>query len=81
MPEIPKPSPTISSPDPGRANLDAVLPIVYEELRSLAASYMSREGHAACLRPTALVHEAWRPSTTRVPSVTSMITAGSVLGK
>lgn len=59
MPEIPKPSPTISSPDPGRANLDAVLPIVYEELRSLAASYMSREGHAASLRPTALVHEAY----------------------
>lgn len=44
---------------PARPQLDAILPLVYEELRSLAAAYMAREGKAPSLRPTALVHESY----------------------
>lgn len=36
-----------------------LLPLVYEELRRLAAARMSIEGAAQTLQPTALVHEAW----------------------
>jgi RNA polymerase sigma factor (TIGR02999 family) len=36
-----------------------LLPLVYEELRKLAASKMSRENPGQTLQPTALVHEAW----------------------
>lgn len=36
-----------------------LLPIVYEELRRLAAQKMSREAAGHTLQPTALVHEAW----------------------
>jgi len=41
------------------AALDEVLPIVYDELRALAASHLRRErpGHSLC--PTALVHETY----------------------
>lgn len=35
------------------------LPLVYEELRDLAASRMAREDDGHTLQPTALVHEAW----------------------
>jgi len=38
---------------------DATLPIVYAELRRLAASYLSRERQGHTLQPTALVHEAY----------------------
>lgn len=38
---------------------DELLPLVYQELRKLAASKMSRESAAHTLQPTALVHEAW----------------------
>lgn len=38
---------------------DQLLPLVYQELRKLAASKMSRESAAQTLQPTALVHEAW----------------------
>jgi len=38
---------------------DALLPLVYEELRKLAASKMARESPGQTLQPTALVHEAW----------------------
>lgn len=37
----------------------ALLPMVYEELRRLAAQKMSREAADHTLQPTALVHEAW----------------------
>lgn len=37
----------------------ALLPIVYEELRRLAARKMAREAADHTLQPTALVHEAW----------------------
>jgi len=36
-----------------------LLPLVYEELRRLAAARMAREGAGHTLQPTALVHEAW----------------------
>ncbi len=38
---------------------DKLMPIVYEELRKLAAARMAREGAGHTLQPTALVHEAW----------------------
>jgi RNA polymerase sigma factor (TIGR02999 family) len=36
-----------------------LLPVVYEELRRLAAAHMARESSGHTLQPTALVHEAW----------------------
>ncbi len=36
-----------------------LLPLVYTELRRLAAAKMSRERPGQTLQPTALVHEAW----------------------
>lgn len=36
-----------------------LLPLVYEELRRLAAARMARESAGQTLQPTALVHEAW----------------------
>lgn len=38
---------------------DEVLPLVYDELRRLAAVYLLRERHDHTLQPTALVHEAY----------------------
>jgi RNA polymerase sigma-70 factor, ECF subfamily len=39
--------------------LDSLLPIVYQELRRLAAAYLRRERPGQTLQPTALVHEAY----------------------
>jgi len=39
--------------------LDEVIPLVYPELKKLAASHLRREGHAEPLQTTALVHEAF----------------------
>ncbi len=36
-----------------------LLPLVYDELRKLAAARLAGEGNAHTLQPTALVHEAW----------------------
>ena len=36
-----------------------LLPLVYEELRRIAAARMAREAAGQTLQPTALVHEAW----------------------
>lgn len=63
------------SPDPGnvtrlliawsdgdqkdREDLDELLPLVYGELRGLAAARLSRERTDHTLQPTALVHEAY----------------------
>lgn len=47
----------IEQGDPGAA--DALLPLVYDELRRLAAAKMQRESAGQTLQPTALVHEAW----------------------
>ena len=38
---------------------DELLPLVYEELRRLAAHKMANEAAEQTLQPTALVHEAW----------------------
>jgi RNA polymerase sigma factor (TIGR02999 family) len=38
---------------------DELLPLVYQELRKLAASRMANEAAGNTLQPTALVHEAW----------------------
>lgn len=38
---------------------DRLLPLVYDELRHLAAARMAREAAGHTLQPTALVHEAW----------------------
>ncbi len=44
----------------GNANAaDELLPLVYEELRKLAAARMVNEAESHTLQPTALVHEAW----------------------
>lgn len=42
-----------------RAALEQLTPLVYRELRDLAAAYMRRERSDHTLQPTALVHEAW----------------------
>lgn len=38
---------------------EKLLPLVYEELRGLAAARMASESAGHTLQPTALVHEAW----------------------
>jgi RNA polymerase sigma factor (TIGR02999 family) len=38
---------------------DELLPLVYEELRKLAAAKMASQAAGHTLQPTALVHEAW----------------------
>jgi RNA polymerase sigma factor (TIGR02999 family) len=38
---------------------DKLMPLVYEELRSLAGAYVRRESPGHPLQPTALVHEAY----------------------
>lgn len=42
-----------------RSALDKLLPIVYDELRRLAAIHLRRESHDTTLQPTALVHEVF----------------------
>lgn len=39
--------------------IDALMPVVYDELRRLAAHYMKSERKEHTLQPTALVHEAY----------------------
>lgn len=38
---------------------EKLLPLVYDELRKIAAARMARESPGQTLQPTALVHEAW----------------------
>ena len=47
----------IEQGDPTAA--DELLPLVYDELRNLAAHRMAGEAAGHTLQPTALVHEAW----------------------
>ena len=42
-----------------RAALDQLMPIVYDELRRLAGSYLRRESGGQTLQTTAIVHEAY----------------------
>jgi RNA polymerase sigma factor (TIGR02999 family) len=41
------------------AEIDAILPSVYKELRRIATANMARMPAGTTLQPTALVHEAW----------------------
>jgi RNA polymerase sigma factor (TIGR02999 family) len=43
----------------GDGALERLVPLVYDELRRLAASYLRKEAHGHTLQPTALAHEAW----------------------
>ena len=45
--------------DGRREALDDLMPIVYADLRRVAAGYMRRESPGHALQPTALVHEAF----------------------
>lgn len=45
--------------DGDKSALDEMLPLVYDELRRIAANYLSRERAGHTLQPTALVHEAY----------------------
>jgi len=45
--------------DGDRTALDRVVPLVYAELRRIAAGYLQREPDGHTLEPTALVHEAY----------------------
>jgi len=47
--------------DGRRQALDELLPLVYDELRSIAARYLRRESRNQTLQPTALVNEAYLP--------------------
>src|ERR1041384_606067 len=47
----------IAEGDPNAAS--QLLPLVYDELRKLAAQKLTRELPGQTLQPTALVHEAW----------------------
>lgn len=49
----------MSEPTEGAKTPTDLLPVVYEELRRLAASYMRGERTDHTLQPTALVHEAY----------------------
>lgn len=45
--------------DDEQFSAEELLPVVYAELRRLAAARMARESPGQTLQPTALVHEAW----------------------
>jgi RNA polymerase sigma factor (TIGR02999 family) len=57
MNEVTKVLEAITQGDPSAAS--ALLPLLYEELRRLAADKLAREGPGQTLQPTALVHEAY----------------------
>jgi RNA polymerase sigma factor (TIGR02999 family) len=72
MPLFAYPTRNVSMPDAGKitqllnnyadgdkAVLDEMLPLVYDELRRIAANYLTRERSGHTLQPTALVHEAY----------------------
>src|SRR5208283_2259482 len=46
---------------------EKLLPLVYEELRRLAAAKMAQQPPGQTLQPTALVHEAWLRLTGKEP--------------
>ena len=64
-----QPKPAVSLPSPtspavpelpgGSRNASDFLPLVYDELRRLAARRLAAESREHTLQPTALVHEAW----------------------
>ena len=65
---------------------EELLPLVYDELRKLAAAKMAREHRDQTLQATALVHEAWLRTVSRPPTkeeltrgVHHVASAGSVV--
>ena len=50
---------SLAQPDPVPGTTEELLPLVYAELRKLAASRMNNEAPGQTLQPTALVHEAY----------------------
>ncbi len=48
-----------ANPAGDQQGADALTPLVYDELRRVAAAYMRRERPGQTLQPTALVHEAY----------------------
>ena len=57
MPDVTQLLCAIEGGDPNAS--DQLLPLVYEELRKLAAARMAQEKPGQTLQATALVHEAW----------------------
>ncbi len=60
--EAASPSPdqhTTTLSDGRKVGTDELVPIVYDNLRKLAASFLRREDAGQTLQPTALVHEAY----------------------
>jgi RNA polymerase sigma factor (TIGR02999 family) len=57
MPDVTKILSQIESGDPTAG--EQLLPLVYDELRRLAANYLKQERPGQTLQPTALVHEAY----------------------
>ena len=57
MSEVTRVIEAVQRGDPKAAH--ELLPLVYDELRKLAASRMANEAAGHTLQPTALVHEAW----------------------
>src|SRR3954468_24124299 len=57
MSEVTRILQSIDSGDPNAAG--ELLPLIYEQLRNLAAHKMAGEAPGQTLQPTALVHEAW----------------------
>ena len=55
--DVPKSQAPLERGEPPPA--EELLPLVYEELRKLAAHKMAQEAPGQTLQPTALVHEAW----------------------
>ncbi len=49
----------LSAMERGEARAEELLPLVYDELRQLAAQKLSQEKPGQTLQATALVHEAW----------------------
>lgn len=45
--------------DGDQSAAEALIPLVYDELRALASAYLRAEGDGHTLQPTALVHEAY----------------------
>ena len=59
MPEQKAPTRDLDAYRAARPDLDAAMPVLYQELRRIAKDYLSRERSDHTLQPTALVHEAY----------------------
>ena len=55
---LPRPAPEDAQPA-ARADLDALLPAIYDELRRIAHTHLSRERAGHTLNTTSLVHESY----------------------